>query len=284
MSFQVPAVPPGVLKYARPSDIVTALAVITCSQAVSTETGYGLPALYDGIPARPCKILSVGPARVVYDFGSARRIDAFALPNHNLAAGTVCQVAMNATDSWGAPTVNASMTVGAQRLDGHRASPWVDLTTVAGYTTSGLRYLSLNVPAQSVEIKLGETLAISELRRFSQWTQFGTRGITIPFLESLTTEYGVQRVYRRRVSQRTFDYRLKGNAADVNDLRSLMEDAGGLALPWFVVADSDVETDGGLMVRFTKDTAARLQASEEWFDLDEIRVAVEELSRSIPLS
>lgn len=283
MSYQVPAVPPGALKYARPSDNVTGLAVVTCDQAVSTDPNYGLSSLYDDNPARPCKILSVGPARVVFDFGSARRIDGFALPNHNLADGTACTVAMNATNAWGAPSLSVTMTVGAARPDGHRASPWADLTAAGGYTPSGYRYLSLYVPAQAADIKLGEVMALGELRTFSQYTQFGTRGINIPFLESLTTEYGVQRVYRRRVSQRTLDYRIRGNAADADALRALLEDAGGLALPWFVVNDSDVKTDGGLMVRFTRETAARLTVSEEWFDLDEIRFSVEELSRSVPL-
>lgn len=283
MSFQVPAVPPGALKYARPSDLVTALAVVTCSEPVSSDPSYGLASLYDGIPARPCKILSVGPARIVLDFGSAQRLDAIAIPNHNLAAGSVITIAGNATNAWGAPTMSLGLVTGPDSLDGHVASPWADLTQASGYSPLGFRFYSVLFPAQAVEIKIGELLAIAELRQFSQWTQFGTRGVQIPFLESLTTEYGVQRVYRRRVAQRSLDYRIIGNDADFEALRALALDAGGLALPWFVVNDSDAFSDGGLMVRFTPDTAAKILATEQWYDVNEIRFSVQELSRSVPL-
>lgn len=283
MSFQVPAVPPGALKYARPSDLVTALAVITCSEPVSSDASYGLPSLYDGIPARPCKILSVGPARIVLDFGAARRVDAVAIPNHNLAPGSVITIAGNATNAWGAPTMSIAVVTGPDSLDGHVASPWADLTQASGYSPTGFRYLSILLPVQAVQIKVGELLVMSELRQFSQWTQFGTRGTQIPYLESLTTEYGVQRVYRRRVSQRSLDYRIVGNDADFEALRALALDAGGLALPWFVVNNSDDMSDGGLMVRFTPDTAAKILATEQWYDVNEIRFSVLELSRSVPL-
>lgn len=283
MSYQVPAVPPGITVYCRPSDIVTAQAAISADVAVSTDPDYGLAAMHDGDPAKPCKFEAPGPIRIVFDFGGPQRIDAFALPNHNLPAAAVCAVEMNATDAWGAPSVSVPLTVGPVHLDGHRASPWANLTTASGYSPTGYRFLSLAVPVTTGPVQIGEALAIGRLRRFTQWTQFGTTGVQIPFVESLTTEYGVQRVYRRRVSQRTFDYRILGNDADAGDLRALLEDAGGLALPWFVANDSDRHDDDGLFVRFTRETAARLVVTERWFDFNELRWSVQELSRSLPL-
>jgi hypothetical protein len=275
--------PPLQTLYCRPSDIVTAAATLTASGAVSADPNYGLSALYDRLPAKPCKFETDGPIRIVYDFGAPQRVDAFALPNHNLDNGLECIVAANATDSWGAPTVQASMIVGPAHPDGHRSSPWTNLTTASGYSPAGLRYLSLYVPANSVPIKLGETLVIETLRRFTRWTDFGTRGLRIPYLESITTDYGVQRVYRRRVSQRTYDYRFNGNEQDWIDLKALLEDAGGLALPWFFVAESQNVEDEGLYVRFTSDVASHVQATEQWFDFHGLRLSVQELSRSIPL-
>ena len=274
---------PSRTKYCRPSDIVTSLATITASGTVSSDPDYGLTALYDRNPAKPTHFDTVGPIRLVYDFGSARRIDAFALPNHNLDNGLDCIVALNATNSWASPTVSVGMEVGNAMPDGHRSSPWADFTTASGYSTGGFRYLSLYIPANSVNVKLGETLAISQLREFSEHTQFGNRGYAIPYLESLMTEYGVQRVYRRRVSKRSYQGSIKGNEQDWNDLKALVADAGGMALPFFFCWESQNKTDEGLYVRFTKESAAALQGQEEWFDFLNLRISVEELSRSLPL-
>jgi hypothetical protein len=272
----------GNLKYCRPSDIVIPQAV---SADIATVGGqYGLPALYDLNPAKPCTFIGVGPLRIVYDYGSAQRIDAFGLPNSNLDAGLPCRVEMHAIDSWGAPTVSGTMTTGADHANGHRASPWKDLTQVAGYSASGFRYLSLYVPVNSVNIRLGEILPIARLREFSRWPMWdGTKGAQRRFLESMETEYGVQRVVRRKITQRTLSFSFKGRDTDYADLQSLADDASGVARAFFITADGDVETDGGLYARFTRDTAERIEASEEWTDTNPFTVSVRELSRSLPL-
>jgi hypothetical protein len=283
----------GFLRYARPSDLITSAAAITVSGAVSSDPNYGVGALFDGDPAKPLKFETVGPVRVVYDFGSARRVDAFSLPNHNLDAGTVCLVALNNLDSWASPSVQVEMTVGAQHLDGHRASPWALLTTASGYTTSGYRYASLFVPAQPRNIKLGETPIIATLREFDHEPQFGgNKGSLRRYLESLRTEFGVVRVNRRRIKQRFFNFSIKGNTPDYEAITALADDAGGLALAWFFTPDDAVQTENGLFVRFTPETAQRLTSQEEFFYLpgsgngfiENFPIEVEEVSRSLPLS
>ena len=282
----------GFLRYARPSDLVTSAASITASGAVSSDANYGLAALYDNDPAKPLKFETVGPVRLVYDFGAARRVDAFSLPNSNLAAGTVCIVALNNTNSWASPTVQADLIMGAQHMDGHRASPWCDLTVASGYTTSGYRYASLFVPAQAVNIKLGETPIISALRQFDHEPQFGgSKGSLRRFLESLRTEFGVVRVNRRRIKQRVYTFNIKGNTPDYEAIQALCDDAGGLALPWFFSPDDAVHNELGLFVRFTPESAARLLGSEEFFYtvgsgnglIENVSLDIEEVSRSLPL-
>ena len=283
----------GFLRYARPSDIVTSAASITASGTVSSDPNYGLSALYDNDPAKPLKFETVGPIRLVYDFGSARRVDAFSLPNHNLAATTACIVALNATNSWASPTVQKTLTVGADHLDGHKASPWCDLTTASGYSESGFRYCSLFVPTQNVNIKLGETLIISTLRQFDHEPQWGgTKGALRRYLESLETEYGVVRVNRRRIKQRIYSFQIKGNTPDYEAIQALCDDAGGRALPWFFSPDDAVQDELGLFVRFTRDAAARLTGQEEFFyqpviatnkQIENVAIDVEEVSRSLPL-
>lgn len=284
----------GRLRYCLPSDIVTALAVITASGSVSADPQYGFGALYDTFPSKPLKFETSGPIRLVFDFGVAQRIDAFAMPNSNLNAASVCIVALNNTNSWGSPTCIAAMTTGADHMDGHVASPWADFTTASGYSSSGFRYVSLLVPAQTANIKIGETLLIANLRRFNHEPQFGgNKGALRRYLEAVRTEYGVVRVNRRRIKQRCYAFMIKGSTIDYEAIQALCDDAGGVALPWFFTPDDAVKTDLGLYVRFTEDTASKLSSTEEFFYIpsgaanrgfvENFPISVEEVSRSLPL-
>ena len=286
----LPATPPGNLKYCRPSDIITSsLSWTAAVGTISSDTNYQAPALYDQRMAKPLKFID-DPAiavRLVGDagVGNSVRIDALSLPNSkSIAAGQVMRAELNNTNVWTAPTVSVDMTMGASGLDGHVASPWADFTTASGYTTAGFRYVSLYIPAQSVAPWVGELPIISNLRSFSQWPQFGdVRGINVPFLENLRTEYEQLRVIRRRIRQRLVNFTVRGNDSDYDDLIALAEDSGGMAVPFFLVHNSTIKTDGGLYGRFTPETAARLAVPSEWFDLNSINVSFIEDSRSIPL-
>lgn len=270
------------LKYALASDIITSLAVITASGTVSSDANYGLASLYDRNPAKPTKFETQGPIRLLYDFGSARRIDGFSLPNHNLDDDLQCVVALSSDGT--TPTCMQTLTVGDANLDGHRSSPWVDFTTASGYSASGFRYLYLYVPTNSVNIKLGESPVLARLREFSQWVQFqGTKGVKRQYQEALETEYGSVRVHRRKIKQRVHRYVIKGSDADYAALQDLGDDVSGIALPFFVTVDSSIKTDGGLYVRLTKQTADLLTATEEWFDVNPFVFDVQEVSRSLPL-
>lgn len=279
---------PGNLKYARPSDIVTSAATWTAAAGtVSADSNYQLGAMYDGKMAKPVKFVDV-PAvdvRVVGDFGSARRIDGLALPNSkNIPAGTVMLAEFGSDPTFATHDVSVEMVMGATSLDGHVASPWADFTTASGYSISGARYVSLLIPAGASAPWLGELLVMAQLRSFSQWPQFqGTKGVTHPFLENIYTEYGQRRVVRRLIKQRRFACTIFGSDQDYADLQELCADAGGVANPFFMVADSSIKTDGGLYGRLTPETAALVEATEQWFDLNSITVAFEEDSRSIPL-
>lgn len=283
----------GRLRYCLPSDIVTALAVITASGSVSPDPAYGFPSLYDGLPSKPLKFTTTGPIRLVFDFGVAQRMDAFAMPNHNLDASSACIVALNNANSWAAPTCVVAMPTGADQLDGHVASPWADFTTASGYSTVGFRYLSLFVPVQTANIKIGEAIIMSHLRRFTHEPQFGgNKGAIRRYLENLRTEYGVVRVNRRRIKQRTFSFMLKGGTIDFNAMQDLADDAGGNAVPFFITANDSIKTDGGLYARLSDETAAKLMSQEEFFFLpsgtanlfiENFPIDIEEVSRSLPL-
>jgi len=158
------------------------------------------------------------------------------------------------------------MPTGADHLDGHVASPWADFTTASGYSSAGFRFCSLFVPVQSVNIKIGETLLMANLRRFNHEPQFGgNKGAIRRYLESLRTEFGVVRVNRRRIKQRCYAFMLKGSTVDYEAIQSLCDDAGGVADPWFFTPDDAVKIDLGLYVRFTEETAQKLTSTEEFF-------------------
>lgn len=284
----------GRLRYCLPSDIVTSLAVVTASGSISADPQYGFPALYDTQPAKPLKFETTGPIRLVFDFGEAQRVDAFAMPNHNLDALSACVVALNNTDSWGSPTCIAAMVTGADHLDGHVASPWADFTTASGYSIAGFRYVSLFVPAQTANIKIGETLIMANLRRFNHEPQFGgNKGAVRRYLESLRTEYGAVRVNRRRIKQRCYAFMIKGSTQDYEAVQALCDDAGGTAVPFFFTPDDAVKRDLGLYVRLSDDTAQKLTSTEEFFYVpsgvtnsgfvENFPISVEEVSRSLPL-
>lgn len=282
------ATPPGNLKYARPSEIITSSATWAApAGTVSTDPDYGLASLYDGLLAKPTKFTDapVVAVRIVGDFGVATRVDGLALPNSNIDAGLVMRAELNASNVWTAPTVSVNMTMGARNLDGHRASPWVDFTAASGYSAAGFRYVSLYVPVNSIAPWLGEVLVLGRLRAFSVWPQFGgSRGALRQFPEVLTTEYGIKRAIARRIKQRIIRFSLKGTDQDFADLEALADDAAGAARPFFMVADSTVKTDGGLFGRFTAVAAEAILAGEDWFDLANFALEFDEDSRSLPFA
>ena len=277
--------------YSRPSDIITDEATITASTGtVSSETGYGLPSLYDLNPAKPCKFAAPGAIRLVADFGSARRIEGMAVPNHNFDPGVIVSMQLNTADAWVTPAVSVPLTMPALHLDGHRSSPWVNFTTASGYGAGLYRYASLSVGANAAASKVGEWLIMTALRTFEiagpgrGGIQMGARkGTDRRFLDSLETEYGVVRVLRRRIKQRTWSVRVKGTNADYTALQALGDDCSGRALPFFFAENGITAVDDGLYVRFTRETAERLVAEEEWFNLDSFAMDMQEVSRSLPL-
>lgn len=276
----------GNLKYCKPRNIITSSAMISSDSTPSSDPNYGFSALYDREPAKPLK-LGVGPLHVLFDFVEPVRIDGFALPNSNLSAGEtpsqIATVSLNNVDDWTSPAMEVPLIAGKDHLDGHRASPWLDLTTKDGYSAGGFQFLRLDIGLTTMSVKLGEVLIMRELEEFTRWVHWdGRKGAQRRFLEAIDTEYGVTRVHRRRIKQRFFSFDLQLDVPDWEDLNDLADDAGGIAVPWFVAADSGYEQDNGLYVRFTRESAARLESTEEWYDSNVFNLSVLEVSRGLP--
>lgn len=143
--------------------------------------------------ASPATLAEVTGAFLI-DFGAAQRID-YVVLWHNLDAALACAVQMHASNSWGAPTVNKSVTIPAKRADGYTRKVGVDLRSVSGYTTSGLRYLRINVSgSNSVPIGL-KVLAFSRVRQLSRDFQWGVQDDDNQVGIDMATDAGVPWAY-----------------------------------------------------------------------------------------
>jgi hypothetical protein len=275
-------------KYSKASDIVTSSATITVpTGTVSTDANYGLTSLYDGNPAKPCKF-TTAYATILFDFGSAQRLDAFAMPHHNIDAGLGVLFQGNASDSWGAPTLSASVTIGAHDADGHVKQAWVDLTGVSGYSVSGFRYWRLYIPAtNSVAVQIGEALLVAQLRTLTRGIQDTiARPITRGYIPAMETEAGVKLYYERDVKQFGISGNIVGTLQDYADVKALLDDTHGPCRGFFFVLDSSVQHDGGLYVRATEEMATDFSAEQPVEFRDDVVMlpwSVVELSRGLPL-
>lgn len=158
--------------------------------------------LYDGNVAKPAK-LTTTTGDWVFDFGAAQRIDLVAFGPHNLTAGlTNVLFQGNATDSWGSPTLSATITIPAYFEDGQSVNPWKDLTGVAGYTSAGFRYWRLRVgTANGAPIAIGEVALYSEITSLRNFRIGVEDVLRIPAVVH-STLYEVDTVYHLGVARR----------------------------------------------------------------------------------
>lgn len=139
--------------YSLPSDEVEPDAVTTDK---TEDTDYPLSNAIDWTPkniANPGKIVETS-GRFTFDNGAAQRMD-WVVIQINAEPGDTVAVQANATDSWGSPTLDTSFVMPARQRSGYVYKVWVDLRQVSGYTTSGFRYLSVNVASGSGSDPLG---------------------------------------------------------------------------------------------------------------------------------
>ena len=148
------------LIYDFPSDKQTG----TWTSDGTVDTSYPLTNIDDERPWKPVKF-TVNPTRIKCDRGSAKRTDVVSFIHCNFDAGAVIKVQFNATDAWGGPTVNQTLTIPAVAEDGQPGNPFIDFTDKAGYTASGLRWLSIEITSgQSTLLSLG-LVRVSGLKR-----------------------------------------------------------------------------------------------------------------------
>lgn len=266
--------------YCRPSDIVTANATITAS-AEDPDPNYGNAALCDGDPAKPAKLTTTS-GNWVCDFGAPQVIKLAALIHHNLDAGLEVRLQGNASNVWTSPSFNQVITIPAKQagpVPQFTTSPFMDLTTLAGYSGGGYRYWRLVVVGVNSEtIQVGEFVLSAELRVVEINVSWGgSEAEDHPVVEH-RTDHGVAIITVIGVRLWTLVGEMDTTEVGWLSIRELSRDAMGKSLPWLLIADPDVNE--AQFVRFIETKHARILV---FLDRNTVAFAVEALSKGLPL-
>lgn len=262
--------------YGHYSENVAPNATVTV-QSGTEDPDYLAANLVDLNPSKPAQLTGTTGAWLL-DWGAAQRVDWVLLPMHNLDAALNVRVQMNATDSWGAPTVDAAIVIPTYREDGLPVGSWLDLTAAGGYSASGFRYLRLVVVgANSAAVKVGEFLTFSRKRTLNPNISWGAQAPEQRLAQVNQTDAGVKMMYDLGTTLRTFRGELDTTDAGLAAVRSWWRDSRGPIFPWGFVFDEDVNE--GVMARWGNTIDPTLAIN----DRNTMPIAIEELSRGLVL-
>ncbi len=274
--------------YVHPSDVV-AVSALT-AQIGTADAAYPLVNATDFSQAKiaaPSKLVEVTGAWQA-DLGSTKRVDLVVLWV-NVDEALVIDVQMHASASWGAPTVNGHLTMPARRADGFARKVFLDLRAVSGYTTSGLRYLRINV-AGTNSAPLGlKLLAFSRIRQLGVDFQWGVADDEQHLGIVMKTDAGVRWGYDLAAAPRG----LKGSAlltdADAETVREWFRACAGVVKHTVIIPEPTVNdawlvywSPGGFAIESPSLTVARHSTTREYQDANATSLQFEELTAGDP--
>lgn len=159
--------------YFHTADFVHAAASIAVQSGSTGDTAYPAANLVNFTPAKiaaPAKVTG-GTGYWIGTFPAAQRVD-FVIFWHNAEEAINLVFQMHASDSWGTPTVSASVAAPAVRADGYTRKVAIDLRDVSGYSTGGLQYFRVGAAGNSAPLGLKILLA-SRVRQWDRDFQWG---------------------------------------------------------------------------------------------------------------
>lgn len=228
----------GNFAFNRPADNVAPNATPSVSSPDAAYPATYATDLSDVNLGRPSKSTLVTDDWL-FDFGSAQRVDLVVLW-HNFDAALACSWQMNATNSWGTPTLSTALTIPAKRADGYTVKVFKDLTGVSGYSAGGFRYGRLHVSGTNsvpLGIKIWLGSSIRTLERNISW------GLKPPRTHSQIlhrTDGNAIWTYDLQAAPRSLGVNCgDANANDLAALTSLTDAAGG-GKPIVVIPDPTV--------------------------------------------
>lgn len=241
----------------KPSDNQLSSATLT-NPTNGSASGYALTDLYNGNPAFGWHASAASTFYILLDFGAVlgRAVKLIGFHNHNFDDGVVLTIQGNATDSWGAPTVNSTVTVPAVNADGFRT----DFYWLNASQSSSLRYWRIGTTTTNSAAWILGQLWVSNTIRYLPFDQMQMNpGLSIkrvrPVVEHLTPPpYNVSLRYPSASRYTVLSGLVKGVRSDVENLRDswfstslgravpttfVNEDTGSGAECFFVIHDQD---------------------------------------------
>jgi hypothetical protein len=219
-------------RYTRPSDRITAGSWTVATG--SARSGYPVTNLDNGDPSDPFWANET-TVRVTRDFGTATRVDEVYIFGHNLDTSAL-HVQMNATNSWGGPTVDLTASIPTAHLDGIPYAIRVDLAAAVSVANRTQQFLSIvNQSANSVSIAMGEVYMVGTQREIGRHVRYGFSQprnrivVNQPSKRGVSTRYDLGTVERKLIAS------IPGNDADYLDLLKLEEDGKSGLLPFVIV-------------------------------------------------
>jgi hypothetical protein len=231
-------------------------------------------------------IYTANPTSVVIDFGSAKRVDLVTLPNFNGDAAMTVLAQMNATNSWGSPSLSTAVTIPGLTEDGFGCDPWVDLTGVTGYLVGGYRFLRLSVGSSTALLKLkvrlsGQEYTLEHNFEYSVSTYAQVKPTTQerhPLIErqmDATNFIG----YGRGTRERWITGYMLPSDTGFAAWRSHDRACLGRLLPFLWVNDPTINE--GLIVRRGNQATAVLQREFYFTNVNAVQVDLEEVGRGL---
>ena len=191
-------------------NLVEDASTITVSSEDST---YVKENLYNRRPGKPFKFSVLGTEAVVVDFGSATSIDSIAIIGHNIDSGaTRIELEGNATDSWGAPSLNEDIA-------------HADTNMYKIFSSGSYRYWRFVVGGTAAKVKIGE-LVLGVSTTLTNNYQWGSEKAKRYKNITQTTEYG-QPWSNYLFNQRSYNLTFAVNDTTVTELEDLHEDVQG---------------------------------------------------------
>lgn len=223
-------------RYTHPDDNVAPDATLTTT--MTENSAYPLTRMTDfGFEFLSAPALFAETSGIVLaEWAAAQRID-YLLLWTNWQAGLAYSVQMNATNSWGAPTLDYSGTAPAKRANRYTRKIGIDLTAVAGYASGPFPWLRINVTGTN-DVPVGfKFMAFSQMRTTTRNIKWGYDFDRHIFNIRQRTDAGYPWNYNLQSAPRTLRASIEPNDADDDAIDEWMLACGGSAAPTVVVKD-----------------------------------------------
>lgn len=237
--------------YARNSDEVGSAAMVTLATGTA-DADNPVTNVQAMDPAVPFLTSSTGTAvDVVFDHFTAQDVQLFSLHHHNLPAGTEIRIQRNATNAWGAPTIDVPHVIGTYPQPGLPLPIGVDLTAEDGYDAGGFRYSRLHVPSLAQIVGLAAVCWWAAKR--TDWDPVLPPGHHGEEQAATTfrTTYGRRRGYRKGIRLRSWPFQMRHEETSWTAFKALFREVSSV-LPFLWWPDSTHDSDARL-VQFESD-------------------------------